>query len=483
MSLKTIIEYMTDSAWLVEPGMLEQFCHIVERHIAGEKLSDDEIVAATRYNADAKPAAAARSFEITPDGTAIIPVTGVIAKYSRMVNGSSQPAGTSIEQLNKQLTEARADGLVKKIFLHIESPGGSIAGLADFADAVYAASFEKPVVAFADDMAASAAYWIGSQANTFYGNATAAIGSIGVYTLFVDSSQRAAQMGLKFHIVRSGPNKGVGAPGVQVSDENIAVIQERIDGLYEMFLAAVLRGRASAGLGAEGLVALADGRVFLGAEAAAGKLIDGVMPLAEALAAEPPAVRESEYTADGAEGAEGAAEQIEDTNVIETERDVTMKQDEAKTAADVEAVIAAERTRTAAINEALAGPEFDALRKKALADGSTVDEAKAAAFELSQENRTAETIQLQEKLTESQVRLDAIASDGVEDLTPAPDEQGAVEGGQLVDNGQAATFEAAIEKNIAGGMKRGKAMSQAVVKFPKSYAAAHDAQPTREHND
>ena len=477
MSLKTIIEYMTDSAWLVEPGMLEQFCHIVERHIAGDKLSDDEIAAATGGRAGDRQAAITRSFEITADGTAIIPVTGVIAKYSRMVNGSSQPRGTSIEQLNKQLAEARADGLVKKIFLHIESPGGSVAGLADFAEQVYQASFEKPVVAFADDMAASAAYWIGSQANVFYGNATAAIGSIGVYTLFVDSSARAAQMGLRFIIVRSGDNKGIGSPGVQVSDENIAVIQERIDGLYGMFLSAVLRGRAGAGLSAEGLAALADGRVYLGGEAAAGRLIDGVMSLAEAMAAEAPAVRESEYTA-----AE-AAEQTEDTNVIESERNVIMAKEQTAEAADVEAVIAAERQRTAAINEALAGPEFDALRKRALAEGMTVGDAKAAGFELSQRSRETESSQLKEKLAERDTRLAAIATDGVDDLVAAPDESAAVEGGQLVDDGEAATFEAAIDHFVSKGMKRGKGTSQAVAKFPKSYEAAHEAQPTRELND
>ena len=214
MSLKNIIEYMTGSAWAVDLVILGQFKQIVERHLAGEKLTDEAIIEATGGRAGSEEK---YSFEITADGTAIIPVSGVIAKYSRMVNGSSQPRGTSLEQLGRQLGEARTDARVSRIFLLIESPGGSVAGLADFADQVYRTSFEKPVVAFADDMAASAAYWIGSQANAFYGNATAAIGSIGVYTLFVDSSERAKQMGLEFIIVRSGANKGIGSPGFPVS--------------------------------------------------------------------------------------------------------------------------------------------------------------------------------------------------------------------------------------------------------------------------
>ena len=470
MSLKNIIEYMTGSAWAVDLVILGQFKQIVERHLAGEKLTDEAIIEATGGRAGSEEK---YSFEITADGTAIIPVSGVIAKYSRMVNGASQPRGTSLEQLGRQLGEARTDARVSRIFLLIESPGGSVAGLADFADQVYRTSFEKPVVAFADDMAASAAYWIGSQANAFYGNATAAIGSIGVYTLFVDSSERAKQLGLEFIIVRSGANKGIGSPGVAVSDENIAAVQERIDGLYGMFLAAVLRGRASAGLSAEGLGALADGRVFLGAEAAAGRLIDGVMPLAEALASEPPAVRDSEYAAAEAAG--------QTENGIEPERNAVME-NQATEVVGVEAAIAAERQRTAAINEALAGPEFDALRKKSLAEGITVDAAKAAAFELSQQSRVTEKTQLQGKLAESHARLKAIATDGVDGLTAAPDEQGRVEGGRLVDDGQANTFEAAIDHYVGKGMKRGRAMSEAVAKFPKSYEAAHEAQPTREHN-
>ncbi len=106
----------------------------------------------------------------------------------------------------------------------------------------------------------------------------------------------------------------------------------------------------------------------------------------------------------------GADEAIEN----QAQAGMAVDEDQSQSAEDT-AVIAAERQRTAAINEALAGPEFDALRKKALAEGMTVSEAKAAAFELSQQSRETENSQLQGKLAESQARVDEDAETSATD--------------------------------------------------------------------
>ena len=56
----------------------------------------------------------------------------------------------------------------------------------DLADAVFKARSSKRVIAFASDLVASAAYWVGSQADQMFANPTALIGSIGTYALIAD---------------------------------------------------------------------------------------------------------------------------------------------------------------------------------------------------------------------------------------------------------------------------------------------------------
>lgn len=282
MSIANIVEYLTSTGWAMSLPVLEQFREIVERHLAGDKLSAVEIQAVTDSRADK-----AGALDVTAEGVAIIPVSGVIAKHARMVNGSSQPRGTSIEWLSTQLQAALDDPRVNRIFLLIDSPGGSIAGVSEFGRAVYEASFKKPVVAYADDLACSAAVWIGSQATEFWANDTATVGSIGVYLLMVDSSERAKREGRRFIIVKSGANKAIGAPGVEITADQVEVIKDRIDGYHEMFMQAILRGRGGR-IGAESLRAAADGRAYLADEAVGLGLIDGVMRLGEALVRDVP---------------------------------------------------------------------------------------------------------------------------------------------------------------------------------------------------
>jgi len=475
--LPTLLEYISKQNWAMEPHVLMQMADIVIRHIQGARLSIDEIneiTAAKKERASEK-----RLFEITDEGTAIIPISGIIAKYSRMVNGSSKPRGTSIETLREQFAEAMISRRVKNIFLHIESPGGNLDGVADFAEDIYRASFEKPVIAYADDLAASAAYWLASQANAFYANQTADVGSIGVYTILIDSSARAEQLGYKFNIIRSGPNKGVGATGVEITEDNLSIVQEQIDVFYEIFLAAILRGRASAGLTEKSLRKLADGRTYIGADAVKKRLIDGVYPLAAALSAEAPELRDNYTTV-----ATGASVGL---NVNREVKENKMANEEKKEGAAVtgdeqvrEAATAAERQRIASINSALSGDDFTGVRNRAIAEGFSLTEAKAAAFDAAVKVHGEKTKALEEKLAVAEEKLAAIAEGGDDQLKAAEPSDGDEDKATVAgDDGKAETYTAAVEQMMSKDNKltRGKAMLAAAKKYPKSHEAWKKEQP------
>jgi signal peptide peptidase SppA len=289
MPYAKLFEYMTQTRWAINPILLKPAQNILRRAMEGVRLDKEEIDKITE--AKTQKGSEQRTYTVTDNGTAIIPITGVVAKYANQVNGSSQPRGTSLEMLTDQFRQAMDDIFVNHIVLQIESPGGSIAGLFDFADEVYNASFNKPITAYIDDAACSAACLIASQANVTYANQTAQTACIGVYMMLLDSSKAAENEGLKFVIIRSGQHKGVGADGIKITDENITVLQANIDYDHQMFVGAVLRSRAVHGMTPEGLAAVADGRVLNVQEAITVKLIDGVMTLDDVLRLQSPQVR------------------------------------------------------------------------------------------------------------------------------------------------------------------------------------------------
>jgi ClpP class serine protease len=128
-------------------------------------------------------------------------------------------------------------------------------------------------------MAASAAYWLASQTDHIEANATAQVGSIGVYSVMVDSSQAYEDAGIRVHVVRSGSHKGSGVEGSPITPEDISEEQRMIDQLSHMFAATVARGR---GLTPAQVAELATGQVWLAADALKLGLIDSIYGLAMA---------------------------------------------------------------------------------------------------------------------------------------------------------------------------------------------------------
>ncbi|MHB8862043.1 MAG: S49 family peptidase [Pirellulaceae bacterium] len=129
---------------------------------------------------------------------------------------------------------------------------------------------------FLDDLTASAAYWVASQATKVYANnKTALIGSIGTFAVLIDQSKRAEQLGVKVHVIKAGDFKGTGTPGTAITDKQLAHMQHIVDAANAEFLRGVATGRK---MGSLAISAVADGRVHVAAEAKRLGLIDDVKP-------------------------------------------------------------------------------------------------------------------------------------------------------------------------------------------------------------
>lgn len=178
------------------------------------------------------------------NGIGIIHMNGVLglglAEWEKKYCGM-----TDVDDLSKLLAEAVASNDVRAILFGVNSPGGSVAGIPELAARIFQARQSKPVFAWTRSACASAAYWLASQSTAVYASTSAIVGSIGIYTVLYDTSKLFDASGYKVHLVKAGANKGIGVPGIPVTEDQLAIIQERVDTMYGMITADIVRGRGA----------------------------------------------------------------------------------------------------------------------------------------------------------------------------------------------------------------------------------------------
>jgi ClpP class serine protease len=172
---------------------------------------------------------------------------------------------------------AALDSSASTVLLRIDSPGGDVAGCFETAREIraLAASKGKRLVAYADGLAASAAYALACAAEAIYLPETGFVGSIGVISTLMDVVEANRRYGLNVAVIVSGERKRFGHPDVPISSAAVEETQRQVDGLADIFFALVSECRA---MPTSSVAALQAG-VLLGKEAVAAKLADGIATL------------------------------------------------------------------------------------------------------------------------------------------------------------------------------------------------------------
>jgi signal peptide peptidase SppA len=152
---------------------------------------------------------------------------------------------TDYADIRASVKRALSDPSVRTIDLVIDSPGGAVLGLPECADAIHAANKIKPVRAHVVGIAASAAYWLASQASTIRLTPSGEVGSIGVLDIHADISKALENSGVRLTAVTAGEHKTERAPFVPLSDGAKAHMQTEVDRWYADFLSAIRRGRGA----------------------------------------------------------------------------------------------------------------------------------------------------------------------------------------------------------------------------------------------
>ena len=175
---------------------------------------------------------------------AVFDIQGPLFRRSDLFTNVS--SSTTVENLALDLKKATDNSLISHILLNIDSPGGQVNGIQEFADQVRESAAIKPVIAYIDGNGASGAYWIASAANSIVVNDSSMVGSIGVVASIRDNRAAQERQGVKTHEIVStqSPFK---RPDVATA-EGRAQIQEMVDALADVFIdrVASFRGISAA---------------------------------------------------------------------------------------------------------------------------------------------------------------------------------------------------------------------------------------------
>ena len=281
MNKQLLLSEFLTTPWALMPERLQAMSGILTRWSAGEPPSDETLfqVNTDRVLRDTRKQMAAAS---TGTGIAVLPLYGVVTQRGNMVDDISGPGSTSTQQFTSVLRQMLADDTVGQILIDIDSPGGSVYGVSELASEIVKARAQKPVIAVANSLAASAAYWIGCSASEFYVTPGGEVGSIGVWQAHFDYSKALEEEGVKPTLISAGKFKVEGNPYVPLDPEAQAFMQSRVNDYYNAFIKAVAKGRGVSAADVQG--GMGEGRV-LGADAALdAKMVDGVATFDDVLA-------------------------------------------------------------------------------------------------------------------------------------------------------------------------------------------------------
>lgn len=209
-------------------------------------------------------------------GVAVIPLTGILTPRASLLS-MLFGGGGGLASFRVALRAALDADDVTAIVIDVDSPGGLTDLVPETAEEVRAARGRKPIIAVANTMAASAAYWIASQADELVITPSGQVGSIGTVVVHDDWSARHAQEGLVKTYITGGRYKADGNPDKALSMTAHADWQQKVDDLTELFVAGVAAGRS---VSAETVrLNYGEGRTLLAQRALDAGMVDRIAPL------------------------------------------------------------------------------------------------------------------------------------------------------------------------------------------------------------
>lgn len=166
---------------------------------------------------------------------AVLEINGPIYRYAGMFDDIS--AMTSVQRLALDFQVLLDTPSITTILFLVDSPGGEVDGIHQFAEMIYVARDKKRLVSYIDGDGCSAAYWLASAASEVFMDTTARAGSIGVRMSMRDPKQ--ARQGMYVLVDSEAPDKD---PNPETA-EGMAELRRNLEPLAAIFRADVAKYR------------------------------------------------------------------------------------------------------------------------------------------------------------------------------------------------------------------------------------------------
>jgi signal peptide peptidase SppA len=220
---------------------------------------------------------------------AVLRLYGSIVPRMERLEDVSQTAASLVD-FGRAFDAAASNPNVRGIVIDVDSPGGTVDLVPETAARIRQAKrADRPIIAVANTLAASAAYWIASAADELVVTPSGEVGSIGVYMMHEDVSEFLRARGVIVTFIAAGPRKVEGNAFEPLSAEARSYLQDQVLEYYEMFTRDVAKAR-----GVPQSVVKADpeaserhfggGRTYIGRRAVELGMADRVATLEETIA-------------------------------------------------------------------------------------------------------------------------------------------------------------------------------------------------------
>ncbi|TCG08372.1 peptidase S49 [Paraburkholderia steynii] len=273
MNRSLLVSEFLSTPWAILPERLNAIAAVLARWDANVSASAD-VLASVRDDAEARDARRGEAARASNGSIAVLPFYGVSVQRTTMVEDISGSGLMSIARFQSAFRAVVADDSIGGVLIDVDSPGGSVYGVQELADEIYKARGQKLIVAVANSLSASAAYWIASSAGEFYVTPGGEAGSIGVFAAHENWAAALEKAGVEATLISAGKYKTEGNPYGPLSDDAKAFMQSRVDSYYGAFTRAVARNRRTdvatvrSGMG--------EGRVYGATDAKAANMVDDV---------------------------------------------------------------------------------------------------------------------------------------------------------------------------------------------------------------
>jgi signal peptide peptidase SppA len=255
-----------NGVWLIDPDYANNYLPLVAAFMRGERF-DSSVRETESFVSVYHNETVCSDDEIPLNSVAVINISGAITKYDQDCGPSGMISKSNV------LRKFFLNDNIKGVILKIDSGGGEGNAMRVMQDAII--DRNKPVIAFIDDLACSAAYGIASGCDVIVANSsTARVGSIGTYITVSDYTKYWEQQGIRLIDVYASQSKDKNSAYYEALKGNLEPIRAIADRYNSNFIETVKRNRSEKL--AEDINSWSTGKVFFADEALKIGLIDSI---------------------------------------------------------------------------------------------------------------------------------------------------------------------------------------------------------------